>query len=289
MSVREDNGLGFTSDEIETIKNTVAKEATDTELKLFLHQCKRTGLDPFSRQIYFIKLAGKPTMQSSIDGFRLIAERSGKYQGQTIPLYMTSDGAWVEVWNETGYPVAAKVGVYRSDFKEPLYGIAKWTSYVPMYNGKVGNMWAKMPEVMLAKVAEALALRKAFPNDLSGLYAAEEMQQATAEPTVRVMKHIQHDEDEPVVVLDDPAIHEVKGDEELPERELPLVRTVDEYKEDVVRYLGQMNLPNKTKAQVQKSVWDTVKLEWSPENVEEIAGRLSVIAEFDYNDESKPE
>jgi hypothetical protein len=78
----------FSRDEIETIKKTVAKEATDTELKLFLYQCKRTGLDPFSRQIYFLKMGGKASIQASIDGLRLVAERSQKYQGQTIPLFL---------------------------------------------------------------------------------------------------------------------------------------------------------------------------------------------------------
>jgi phage recombination protein Bet len=174
--------LTFTQDEIDTIKNTVAKEATDSELKLFLMQCKRTGLDPFSRQIYFFKMGGKASIQSSIDGFRLIAERSGKYGGQTLPQFLDAEGKWHDVWTQTGYPVAAKVGVHRSDFKEPLYAIAKWSSYAPVYNGRVGAMWQKMPDLMLAKVAEALALRKAFPNDLSGLYTGEEMQQADQEP-----------------------------------------------------------------------------------------------------------
>lgn len=178
LAVRNDVQLTFSPDEIETIKQTVAKDATDTELKLFLMQCKRTGLDPFSRQIYFLKMGGKASIQSSIDGFRLIAERSGKYQGQTIPVFLDKDGKWHEVWTQQGYPIAAKVGVLRSDFKEPLYGIAKWDSYAPIYNGQVGAMWKKMPDLMLAKVAEALALRKAFPNDLSGIYASEEMTQA---------------------------------------------------------------------------------------------------------------
>lgn len=176
LSVREN--VSFTKDEIATIKNTVAVGATDNELKLFLHQCKRTQLDPFSRQIYFLKMGGKASIQSSIDGFRLIAERSGKYAGQTTPLLLDSEGNWNEVWTGKGYPVAAKVGVIRSDFKEPLYAIAKWSSYAPVYAGKIGTMWAKMPEVMLSKVAEALALRKAFPNDLSGIYTGEEMAQA---------------------------------------------------------------------------------------------------------------
>lgn len=188
ITVRDTQALTFSKDEIETIKQTVAVGATDAELKMFIYQCQRTGMDPFSRQIYFIKRRvwngrtksydEKATIQSSIDGFRLVAERSKKYAGQTLPVFLDTDGMWHEVWTQPGYPLAAKVGVHRTDFKEPLYAIAKWDSYVQQYDGKVGSMWAKMPEVMLGKVAEALALRKAFPNDLSGVYTSEEMQQA---------------------------------------------------------------------------------------------------------------
>jgi phage recombination protein Bet len=172
--------IGFSEEQVSVIKKTIAPEGiTDTELSLFIQQCKRTQLDPFSRQIYATKIQGKISIQATIDGFRLIAERSGDYQGQTLPLYLNKTGKWSEVWTETGYPVACKVGVYKKGFIEPLFAIAKWDSYVQkVKDGKVGFMWAKMPEVMLAKVAEALALRKAFPNDLSGIYSQEEMEQA---------------------------------------------------------------------------------------------------------------
>ena len=181
--------IAFTSDEIATIKDTVAKDATDSELKLFLHQCKRTGLDPFSRQIYFIKRRvwnsqtrgydDRATIQSSIDGFRLVAQRSKKYRGQTLPQFLDDEGNWHEVWTKSGYPIAAKVGVHHADFKEPLYAIAKWTAFAQVSReGEPTAMWKKMPDHMLAKCAEALALRKAFPNDLSGIYIEEEMEQA---------------------------------------------------------------------------------------------------------------
>ena len=179
----------FTQSQIDTMKNTLMPQGTsNNELALFLEYCKRTGLDPFARQIYATKIQGKLSIQSSIDGFRLIAERSGKYRGQTIPLYMDAKGGWSEVWVGTGFPVACKVGVLRSDFAEPLYGIAKWSSYAQQTSAGVGYMWKKMPEVMLAKVAEALALRKAFPNDLSGLYTSDEMDQATTPTTSEPVK-----------------------------------------------------------------------------------------------------
>lgn len=184
--------VAFADDRVQLIKDMCARDATTAELELFLYQCRRTGLDPLLRQIYFIKRTAKeqdehgnwierkvPSIQVSIDGFRLIAERTGKYLGQDGPYWCGIDGTWQDVWLQSDPPLAAKVGVYKQGFAAPLYGVARMASYAPRNRDhKLVGQWSKMPDLMLAKVAEALAFRKAFPQDTSGIYTFEEMDQA---------------------------------------------------------------------------------------------------------------
>lgn len=183
LAIREQSAGGtlamWDDEQLDVIKRLICPDATDTELALFGQVCQRTGLDPFAKQIYGIKRKGRLTIQTSIDGFRLSAQRSREYDGQDGPQWCGPDGRWRDVWLEDFPPSASRVGVYRTGWTRPAWGVATWQEYAQYtQNGGFSGQWGTMPAHMLAKCAEALALRKAFPAELSGLYAGEEMDQA---------------------------------------------------------------------------------------------------------------
>jgi len=175
----------FDESKIELLKNTICKGSTDEEFELFIHACKRTGLDPFMRQIYAVKRWDSSlkresmTIQTGIDGYRLIAERTGKYSPGREPTYQ---------YDGEGKIISATAYVKKQTTDGTWHEIAA-TAFFNEYcqrtkEGKPTRFWMQMAHTMLAKCAEALALRKAFPGDLSGLYTKEEMQQAEIEEIV---------------------------------------------------------------------------------------------------------
>ncbi len=171
---------------LRTVRSVLAPDLTDDELRLFAMVANRSGLDPFAKQVYAVKRKGRVTFQTGIDGYRSIAARTGLYNGQDEPEYgpkcECNDG------RPANHPEFATVRVYRKGVDRPIAATAYWHEYKPAMGDKErpqDSMWVRMPRVMLAKVAEALALRKAFPYDPerregigADLYTPDEMRQA---------------------------------------------------------------------------------------------------------------
>jgi phage recombination protein Bet len=166
------SAITWTPEQQQLISSTIAPNCTPDELKLFAYACQRTGLDPFSRQIYAIK-RGKMTIQVGIDGLRSIAERSGELDGSATYWIGDTEGSqWSDVWLGSKPPAAAKTIIWRKGCSHSFTATARFQDY----NAGQG-LWSKMPAAMIAKCSEALALRKAFPA-CAGLYTVDEMEQA---------------------------------------------------------------------------------------------------------------
>jgi len=158
-----------TPEQLELIRRTVAQGATDDELKLFLYDCQRRGAHPLDRLVHFSKRGGKYTPITSIDFMRTRAHATGQCAGIDDAIFSGDQGS-----DEFQATVSVKriVQGIVCDFT----ATARWSEYFP--GDQQGFMWKKMPHTMLGKCAEGLALRKGFPQELAGLYAREEMDQA---------------------------------------------------------------------------------------------------------------
>ncbi len=155
----------YSAEQMDVIKSQIAKGLSDTELQYFLAFCGNKRLDPFTKQVYAIKRGGSMTIQTGIDGFRSIANRSGGYAPGTESWDVDTNGALVSATVTVKKLVA---GTWME------FGA---TAHAAEYAQQQG-LWSKMPKTMLAKCAEAKALRKGWPDELGGVYSPEEMDQA---------------------------------------------------------------------------------------------------------------
>lgn len=169
--IQSSPAMGFDNAQINLLKTTICKGSTDDELKFFIYACQRTGLDPFARQIYSVPRGGQRVIQTSVDGFRVIADRTGHYSPGREPTF---------VHDKDGNLISATAYVKKQTRDGTWHEIAA-SAMMMEYDGK-NNFWKKMPYLMLAKCAECLALRKAFPAEMSGIYGQEEMDQANPAP-----------------------------------------------------------------------------------------------------------
>lgn len=169
----------FDNKQIEILKNSICKGASPEEFEIFIMACKKTGLDPFMRQIYAVKRwdgrlkRETMTIQTGIDGYRLIAERTGSYAPGPEPTYQ---------YDSNGQIVSATAYVKKQTRDGTWHTVAA-SAFLDEYcqrnkEGNASGMWSNMPRNQLAKCAEALALRRAFPAEMSGIYTKDEMNQA---------------------------------------------------------------------------------------------------------------
>lgn len=183
------DSLGIKEEQTEFTQQQIQSLAKETGIPVdaghvwqkFFHLCKQSGLDPWARQIYATIRDGKVSFQSTIDGFRLTARRACQRTGEALSelgvYWYNQDGKEYTEWVFPHPPAAAKYVVQRGVGQ--FSGFARFEEYAGKNRqGGLSYMWGKMPALMIAKCAEALALRKAFPQDLSGIYTDDEMAQA---------------------------------------------------------------------------------------------------------------
>ena len=150
----------------------------EKEVDQFLLECRIYDLEPLAGQIYAVWENGVMRAVATIDGMRLLAERTELYDGQSDPEWCDAEGNWTDYWAGEDTPIAARVRVHRKGTKVPTTGTANWHDFAPQGDAGADSLWNKVggkPAHMLSIRAEALALRKAFPSQLSGLYTAEEL------------------------------------------------------------------------------------------------------------------
>jgi len=157
----------FSEAEKITIVETVASKLTVPQVKIFFYQCQALGLNPLLNEIcavpYMDRQTGKSTLSIQVmrDGFLTIAHRSGKFAGIESGVYEA---------DEKRKTMAGWAKVYHKDFEHPVYQEADFNEY----NNARNTLWSTKPKTMIKKVAESMALRKAF--NVSGVYASEEME-----------------------------------------------------------------------------------------------------------------
>jgi phage recombination protein Bet len=162
--------IDYTNEQtLTTLRDTVAKNATPAELAMFIEFAKGTGLNPFKKEIWFIKgNDGRIQMMTGINGFWTLANSFAEFDGAEGGLIDT-EGNWVKSVPNGNF-IGAWCRVYRKDRRIAMEGEAMLSDY-----SKAFGLWKTAPRIMIRKVAESIALRKAFPQQLNGLYTAEEM------------------------------------------------------------------------------------------------------------------
>ena len=151
--------LSWDEEQLILLRATCAPNATDPEFKKLLYLSQQWQLDPMLREIWLVKFGQSPAqIYAGRDGFLKIAHRSGHFDGMKT----------VVNYDEKGSPVSATCTVWRNDMTHPFESNVLFVEYSTNQ-----NLWKTKPSVMIGKVSESVALRKAF--SVAGLYSPEEL------------------------------------------------------------------------------------------------------------------
>lgn len=162
------NEIDFTKEELSIIRKMVDVSVTDDEFNLFIETAKRYNLDPIKKQIWCVKYNNAPAkIVVGRDGFLHHAHLSGQFGGMKT-FAINSDGSETPIAKSSTELIGAICYVYRKDWNKPLVQAVSLAEY-----DSNKGIWANMKQVMIMKVAESMALRKAF--DVSGVYSTEEL------------------------------------------------------------------------------------------------------------------
>ena len=154
---------------------------TDQEVVMFLNLCKFQKLNPFLREAYLIKYGSQPaTIVTGKEAITKRAMRNSSYAGQQAGVVILKEDGSLE--NRIGTIVIdgeTLVGGWAKAFvkgyENPIEVSVSLNEYIGLKKyGTVNSNWQKRPASMIRKVALVHALREAFPEDLGGMYAAEE-------------------------------------------------------------------------------------------------------------------
>ena len=197
----------------------------DNEFDTFVEQAERLELDPFCRQIYAVKKEGsRMQVLCTIDGLRIVAERSSKYAGQTPAMWCGNDGVWKDVWLEKTPPAACKVGVMRSDFAQPLFAVARYDSY-----NQGTTYWTSMPDIMIATAR------------LSGCYSDAEINTDRQVKTETVQKPVEEKAFLAEFIADPEALRRIDLAEALKERDSEGELYTDKSTETLLKIRKRLN------------------------------------------------
>lgn len=214
---------GYSKDEIDLLKNTIAKGATDDELKMFLYLAKQYELDPFKREIFFIKYRGRNgvdsvTIQTSRDGYLKIAMKDPDYaglqsfvvcEGDTFKINAGTDAVFHEFGAKRGKILGAWAIAYHKK-RRPFICFVPFDEYVDYSK----DTWKKYPSAMIQKVAESFTLKRQF--NINGLVTQEEMGMDDVNSTANIM--INEKNEETIPAISEPLVEEIEPEQDVVDR-----------------------------------------------------------------------